>query len=190
MSGRARARRLSLTGRWSLLVGALLAVCIALTLLLERVLPGRPLAAAALCLACVAPFALILIRAQLHPVLALLRALEGTVASYRDGDFSSSLHWRRNDELADLVAAHNDLGEVLRAQRLSLVQRELLLDTMVQNTPVAMLLVAEPGGTIVYGNLAARQLLLDGWRAAATACSRPATARTRKSGTWRGASSA
>jgi two-component system nitrogen regulation sensor histidine kinase NtrY len=133
-----------------------------LALVLGRRLPGQPLLVGAVCMACVAPFAVAAIRAQLQPVLSLLRALEGTVASYRDGDFSSSLHWRRNDELADLVAAHNALGEVLRAQRLDLVQRELLLDTMVQNTPVAMLLVAEPASTIVYGNLAARQLLLDG----------------------------
>jgi two-component system nitrogen regulation sensor histidine kinase NtrY len=154
--------RLSLTVRWSLLVGALLAGGIGLALVLGRRLPGQPLLVGAICMACVAPFAVAAIRAQLQPVLSLLRALEGTVASYRDGDFSSSLHWRRNDELADLVAAHNALGEVLRAQRLDLVQRELLLDTMVQNTPVAMLLVAEPAATIVYGNLAARQLLLDG----------------------------
>jgi two-component system nitrogen regulation sensor histidine kinase NtrY len=45
------------------------------------------------------------------------------------------------------------------------VQRELLLDTMVQNTPVAMLLVADVpqrAGAIVYANLAARQLLAEG----------------------------
>ena len=34
-------------------------------------------------------------------------------------------------------------------QRLELVRRELLLDTMVQNTPVAMLLVAERGPIVV-----------------------------------------
>ena len=76
-------------------------------------------------------------------MLSLFRALAGTVTSYRDGDFSFGLHWDGNDELGDLVDAHNDLGDVLREQRLGLVQRELLLDTMVQNTPVAMLLVAE-----------------------------------------------
>jgi hypothetical protein len=76
-------------------------------------------------------------------MLSLFRALTGTVTSYRDGDFSFSLHWPQNDELSDLVAAHNALGDVLRQQRLDLVQRELLLDTMVQNTPVAMLLVSE-----------------------------------------------
>ena len=55
---------------------------------------------------------------------------------------------------------------MLREQRLDLVQRELLLDTMVQNTPVALLLVTEPPGAagrvIVYANVAARQLLFDG----------------------------
>ena len=50
---------------------------------------------------------------------------------------------------------------MLREQRLCLVQRELLLDTMVQNTPVAMLLVAD-AGAIVYANVAARQLLHQG----------------------------
>ncbi len=75
--------------------------------------------------------------------------------------FSFGLHWPRNDELRDLVAAHNALGDVLREQRLDLVQRELLLDTMVQNTPVAMLLVVE-GGPVVYANIAARQLLNQG----------------------------
>jgi signal transduction histidine kinase len=53
------------------------------------------------------------------------------------------------------------LGDVLRQQRLDLVQRELLLDTMVQNTPVAMLLVSE-SGPVVYANIAARQLLNEG----------------------------
>jgi two-component system nitrogen regulation sensor histidine kinase NtrY len=46
----------------------------------------------------------------------------------------------------------------LRNQREALVHRELLLDTMVQHTPVAMLL-CDPGGYIVHANLAARQLL-------------------------------
>ena len=75
-------------------------------------------------------------------MLSLFRALAGTTLSYRDGDFSFGLRWPHRDELGDLVAAHNELGGVLREQRLALVQRELLLDTMVQNTPVAMLLVS------------------------------------------------
>src|SRR5262245_2730775 len=102
-------------------------------------------------------------RRPLAPVFAMFRALEGKVTSYRDGDFAFSLAWNRDDELGDLVAAHNALGDTLRAQREALIHRELLLDTMVQNTPVAMLL-CDPGGHIVYGNLAARQLLGGGRR--------------------------
>jgi nitrogen fixation/metabolism regulation signal transduction histidine kinase len=157
--------RLSLVTRFSALVGTLLTVGIIIALTLDHLLPGRPLLTAALCLACVIPIAIITVRSQVAPILSLFRALEGTVTSYRDGDFSFSLHWPQNDELADLIRAHNDLGNVLREQRRDLVQRELLLDTMVQNTPVAMLLVADVpqrAGAVVYANLAARQLLADG----------------------------
>jgi nitrogen fixation/metabolism regulation signal transduction histidine kinase len=158
-------RRLSLVTRWSALVGTLLAVGIGIALALAYYLPGQPLVVFAICLVCVVPMAVITIRSEIRPMLSLFRALEGTVASYRDGDFSFSLHWPQNDELADLVAAHNDLGHVLRDQRLDLVQRELLLDTMVQNTPVAMLLVAgsaSRNGLVAYANSAARQLLAKG----------------------------
>jgi two-component system nitrogen regulation sensor histidine kinase NtrY len=157
--------RLSLVTRWSALVGTLLGVGILIALALDHLLPGQPLAVLGICLLCVVPLSIITIRAQIQPILSLFRALEGTVTSYRDGDFSFSLHWPHNDELSDLIGAHNALGEVLREQRLGLVQRELLLDTMVQNTPVAMLLVADTpnaGRTIVYANLAARQLLSEG----------------------------
>jgi two-component system nitrogen regulation sensor histidine kinase NtrY len=159
--GASKGIRLSLLTRWSALVGTLLTVGILVALALTRLLPQQPGLVLALCLLCVLPLAVITIRAQLAPILSLFRALTGTVTSYQDGDFSFSLHWPQNDELSDLVAAHNALGAVLRQQRLELVQRELLLDTMVQNTPVAMLLVSD-GGPVVYANVAARQLLNQG----------------------------
>ncbi len=114
-------------------------------------------------LAVMLPITIVVVRGPLSPVLAMFRALAGTVTSYRDGDFAFSLAWKPNDELGDLVGAHNALGDTLRGQRESLVQRELLLDTMVQNTPVAMMLV-DQRGHIVYGNLAARKLLNHGRR--------------------------
>jgi len=160
---RARGLRLSLLTRWSALIGTLLTVGILIALALTRLLPGQPGLVLAICLLCVLPLSIITIRSQLGHMLSLFRALTGTVTSYQDGDFSFSLHWPQNDELSDLVAAHNQLGAVLREQRLDLVQRELLLDTMLQNTPVAMLLVRE-GGPVVYANVAARQLLNDGRR--------------------------
>ncbi|MEG2961598.1 MAG: ATP-binding protein, partial [Janthinobacterium sp.] len=127
--------RLSLLTRWTALIVTLLVLGIVIALLLAHFLPGQPLLVLAGTLLCVLPVAVITIRAQLQSMLSLFRALSGTVASYQDGDFGFSLRWPQNDELADLVAAHNALGDVLRKQRLDLVQRELLLDTMVQNTP-------------------------------------------------------
>ena len=82
------------------------------------------------------------LRRATAPIRSLLRSLAGITSSYRDGEYNFGVHWRGNDELAQLVRAHAELGDVLREQRQSLVQRELLLDTMVQNTPVAMLLSA------------------------------------------------
>ncbi len=137
-------------------------LAIALALVLMDWL-GRPYLAGGIALGVMAPIAISVVLRMLAPPTAMFRALAGTVTSYKDGDFAFSLAWNRNDELGDLVAAHNALGDTLRTQRESLVHRELLLDTMVQNTPVAMML-CDPGGHIVYGNLSARQLLGGGRR--------------------------
>jgi two-component system, NtrC family, nitrogen regulation sensor histidine kinase NtrY len=147
--------------RVALLATSIMIAAVALTVLLQEWF--EPLAAGGLAALIMLPFALSLVRGPLSRMSAMFRALAGTVTSYRDGDFAFSLAWPHNDELGELVTAHNALGDTLRGQRESLVQRELLLDTMVQNTPVAMLL-CDPGGHIVYGNLAARKLLGGGRR--------------------------
>jgi nitrogen fixation/metabolism regulation signal transduction histidine kinase len=148
--------------RIALVVTAMVIVAVASTLWLADWL-GDPVIAGIIAATVLAPLTLSLVRRPLARMTAMFRALAGTVTSYRDGDFAFSLAWPTNDELGELVAAHNALGDTLRSQRESLVQRELLLDTMVQNTPVAMLL-SDPGGHVVYGNLAARQLLAGGRR--------------------------
>ncbi len=152
----------SLTWRLALLAFVLVAFAIGCVLELESWLGDAQLAAA-LALLIMLPVTLYAMSRPMVPVKAMFRALSGTVTSYRDGDFAFSLRWPRHDELGELVAAHNALGDTLRLQRETLVQRELLLDTMVQNTPVAMLLV-DPNGHVVHGNLAARKLLRDGRR--------------------------
>ena len=120
------------------LYGAL-GVCVALLLLVAFWLAGRVMA----------------------PVSRLLRALEGAVTSYRDGDFSFSIAAERRDELGELIRMHNALGQTLREQRQHLVQRELLLDTVVQNTPVALVLT-DAAGRVAYANIASRQLFNEG----------------------------
>jgi two-component system, NtrC family, nitrogen regulation sensor histidine kinase NtrY len=131
------------------------------TALLTQWLPAW--AAGAIAAVAVGTLVATVIWRTVSPLRALFRALAGTVASYRDGDFSFGITWDKYSDLVELVNAHNALGDALREQRLSLVQRELLLDTMVQNTPVAMVLVDE-SQRIVLGNLAARKLLGEGRR--------------------------
>ncbi len=123
-------------------------------------LDSVPLGAAAAILVLLLP-GLWLARQLGRPVAQLIRALTGSVSAFGDGDFSFSIRNTRRDEVGDLVDAHNELGRVLREQRQNLFQRELLLDTVVQNTPNALILV-EPGGHVVYANLAARALLNGG----------------------------
>jgi nitrogen fixation/metabolism regulation signal transduction histidine kinase len=138
-----------------------IAATAAATALLARWL--QPWAAALVAAGIVAVIVATVIWRALVPMRALFRALAGTVASYRDGDFSFGITWDKASDLIELVDAHNALGTALREQRLALVQRELLLDTMVQNTPVAMVLV-DAARRVVLGNLAARRMLGEGRR--------------------------
>ncbi len=122
-----------------------------------------PWVAALLATAVVGAIMTLLVWRSFVPLRALFRALAGTVAGYRDGDFSFGIRWDGYADVRELVDAHNALGNALREQRIDIVQRELLLDTMVQNTPVAMLLL-DPARRVVLGNLAARRLFGDGRR--------------------------
>ena len=152
----------SLAGQFALRVLPVLAGTVALALALDAWWDDRWLAGIAALLVGGAVL-MALLGLWMSPVRSLIRALTGTALSYRDGDYSFGLRWPRNDELGDLVAGHNAIGEALRDKQLQLVQRELLLDTMVQNTPVAMLLL-DTHQHVVFANVAARKLLGEGRR--------------------------
>jgi hypothetical protein len=97
---------------------------------------------------------------------SLIRALAGSVNSYRDGEYNFGITGPAKTTRRPGAHAPRTGRRAARAAP-GLVQRELLLDTMVQNTPVAMLLIA-PGGDgmrrVVFANLAARKLLHGGWK--------------------------
>jgi two-component system nitrogen regulation sensor histidine kinase NtrY len=152
--------RVSLEGKLVGLMGGALAVGAALGGWLALHFDSLSLGIAGALLAAALPM-LWAARHASSPARALLRALAGMVASYRDGDFSISIRMNRSDELGDLVRMHNELGTALRDQRQQLAQRELLLETVTQQSPVALLLV-DSFDHIVYSNLAARHLLGNG----------------------------
>ena len=107
--------------------------------------------------------ALVAIRRERAPTAQHLRALSMLVSAWSDSDFATSIREPGDPDLLELTRALNALGGQLRNERQRLVQRELLLDTVVQNTPLALLLCSLPG-QIVYANIAARQMLAQGRR--------------------------
>ena len=153
-------RRVSLEGRFALVMAIAAAAGAALATLLGAWL-GYDASTFGGAILVVVPVAMLAARMLVRPATQLFRTLSGAVASFRDGDFSFSIHKGRDDELGDLVAAHNELGRVLRDERQNLFQRELLLHTVVQNTPNALVLV-DADDHIVYANTAARQMFNGG----------------------------
>ena len=151
--------RASLAGRVAaaLLAGAALAA--AVTSLTMRWL--APLAAALAGLAAALPLALWLVPRLVRPWSSVVRAVRDGVMSLRDHDFSVSVGATGDRELQQLTEAYNSLGDLLRRERLDLYQRELLLDTVIQTTPLSMVLT-DRSGRIAYSNVAARQLLHGG----------------------------
>src|SRR5262245_10099098 len=91
----------------------------------------------------------------------MTRALNDGVLSIKDRDFSISVTRATRDELGELVENYNGLGERLRIERQSLYQRELMLDTVIQATPLAMVLTNN-ADAVLYSNSAARQLFAEG----------------------------
>jgi two-component system, NtrC family, nitrogen regulation sensor histidine kinase NtrY len=89
------------------------------------------------------------------------QALTDGISSLRDRDFSVSVTQTTRDEMGALVAAYNGLGDKLRGERQSLYQRELMLDTVIQTTPLALVLTND-NDAVIYTNTTARQLFAEG----------------------------
>ncbi|MGA7541309.1 MAG: ATP-binding protein [Steroidobacteraceae bacterium] len=136
------------------------AVAAALGALAARWLLSVPLGVLA-GLALTAPWVGWLARRLAQPWTRVLDAVSSGIGSLKDRDFSVSITPGGSRELIELVSAYNSLGDLLRRERLDIYQRELLLDTVLQTTPLALTLT-NAAGRIVYGNIAARQLLRGG----------------------------
>jgi nitrogen fixation/metabolism regulation signal transduction histidine kinase len=92
---------------------------------------------------------------------SMARALSDGVLSLKDRDFSVSVTPASQDELGELVNHYNGLGDRLRVERQSLYQRELMLDTVIQATPLALVLTND-ADVVLYSNSTARRLFSDG----------------------------
>jgi two-component system nitrogen regulation sensor histidine kinase NtrY len=152
--------RFSLEGKLALFGLVLVAVVAALVAFLSQWLDS-PWLAFLIGLAVATPLAIVAARYYMKPVAKTLRAVGDGIASLTDRDFSVSIGTTDQPELTSLVEGYNRLGNVLREERQSLYQRELLLDTVIQATPLSMVLT-NANGRVVYSNVAARQTFLGG----------------------------
>lgn len=87
-----------------------------------------------------------------------LQALRNGLLNLLDNDFSISLAQTRTDEVDELFQLYNKVTDKLRSERQHIYQRELLLDTVIQNSSLALLLT-DQHGRIVYSNIDAKNLL-------------------------------
>ncbi len=91
------------------------------------------------------------------PARQALRALHDGVLGFAESDFATRLSLPSPDEVGDLVSVFNRMGAVLRDERAELIQRELLLDTLLQGAPMAILLL-DQRQRIVFANAGCRRV--------------------------------
>lgn len=152
----------SLAGRLSLpaLGAVLLGAAVAGVVSAAGASPGEVLLAA---LVAGVPVAFLLSSLAARPLERVAAALRDGVQGLRSGDFSLRLVSERTDEVGQLVDSYNAIAEALGRERGELRQRELLLDTMLESSDVAILL-ANAADRVLYGSRAARRLFGNGRR--------------------------
>jgi two-component system, NtrC family, nitrogen regulation sensor histidine kinase NtrY len=96
------------------------------------------------------------------PATSILQAVADGLLSFTEREYSMRLAAPDADEvLGDLVRRFNKLGEALRTEHNDRYQREILLETVLETTAMAVVLCNE-ALRIVYANGAARDLFGDG----------------------------
>lgn len=157
-----RKPRFSLAGRLTAVVVSILVFEGLLVAGMMR-LSGEPWLGLLLALLLGLPLGAWLVSRVLRPLDRTIDGLHFGIASLNDHDFSVRLASDREDELGALARMYNEVGETLREERLSIRSKELLLESALDNSPVAIILV-NPIDRVIFSNLEARRLLTGGSR--------------------------
>jgi nitrogen fixation/metabolism regulation signal transduction histidine kinase len=93
-----------------------------------------------------------------EPATSILRAVSDGMLSFTEREYGMRLAPQNTDEvLGDLVRRFNRLGEALRTEHNDRYQREILLETVLETTSMAIVL-CNAAMRVVYANGAARDL--------------------------------
>jgi two-component system nitrogen regulation sensor histidine kinase NtrY len=118
--------------------------------------PAMPLVSTAICLSTI--ILAVLLHTILAPLLKEIKAINLHAQNLQDGSFNTSANQFAISELSELANNLNSMSAQLRAERTTLYQRELLLDTVLQSSPTALILT-DVDNTVLMSNPSARQLL-------------------------------
>ena len=144
-----------LAGRLRWAAGAALVVAAGAAAVAGRWL--APWAAFLAALALAVPAGLWIVGRVLNPAERTLNALRDGIRGFRDRDFSLEIASGAGDELGEVAALYNSIGEALRDERRAILEREMLLATVFEASPLAIVLTGARG-RIVVANRAAREL--------------------------------
>ena len=89
--------------------------------------------------------------------------LGNALRAARDGDLGLRLVVRGDLEIAELKQLYNELADTVRAASYDIRNKEILLDTVLQRTPVAVILL-NAASRVIYSNTVARELVANGNR--------------------------
>ena len=92
-----------------------------------------------------------------------LKALEFGLLNLQDNDYSITIEQRDGAEFVTLAKHFNAAAAVLRREKLSIYQRELLLDRILQSSS-NLLLLYDQAGRVLFSNDAARSYFAQGKR--------------------------
>jgi len=87
-----------------------------------------------------------------------IRAVNSGMQNLQGGDYSITLVEGAQDELGEIITLYNKLTDKLRKERQTLHQRELMLDTVIQNANLSLILT-DANHRVVYSNSLARQVI-------------------------------
>lgn len=98
------------------------------------------------------------LRALLRPMIQVNDALANAILSLKNLDFSVNLYDEKLLETSPLIGAYNELTDCLRQERQSLRQQTLLMETVLESAPVALILTRK--GRVVYSNEHSKTLFM------------------------------
>lgn len=131
-----------------------------LALLLQALfLPEHLLSTVIICVAAI--MLALLLHWAVAPLNSEIKALNLHAQNLQDGSFNTSANQLKVHQLKALAQSLNLMSSQLRTERATLYQRELLLDTVLQSSPTALILT-DDNDTVLMSNTAAWQLLHQG----------------------------